>query len=417
MAKSLSELIRDGKDSATEFMCADFRNDSLAKEIVAFSNMSGGSILIGIEDDGTISGAPAHDLEERVINICRNLVEPSVIPDIYAHVTDSGAKVLEVRIPKGTFKPYQIKNTRRFYVRIGSVSIEPSTQELVRLLQSGGVYHFEVTSLPGTTLADIDLLRVRSYCEEYRNLEFDATGVERLLANWQMIDAQGQCTVTGALFFGKSVARVLPQAGIQLFRFAGRDRTGVLLDQRDLVEPVPEAITAAVKFVQSHSAVRSDFPAASTRRVDTHEYELFAVRELIVNAFCHRDWSVYGQKIRVSLFDDRLEIFSPGALPNSLSLANALAGVSYYRNPNIAQLCKDYELAERAGRGLQKIFRTFRERHLPPPEVIDDPTFFQVVLQKNRSEIAQLRSEVAAAQESPGETVGDQPSAKDSVSS
>ncbi len=126
-------------------------------------------------------------------------------------------------------------------------------------------------------------------------------------------------------------------------------------------------------------------PGASVDRAcSSHEYELFAVRELIVNAFCHRDWSVYGQKIRVTLFDDRLAIFSPGALPNSLSLANALAGVSYYRNPNIAQLCKDYELAERAGRGLQKIFRTFRERHLPPPEVIDDPMFFQVVLQKNQ---------------------------------
>ena len=96
---------------------------------------------------------------------------------------------------------------------------------------------------------------------------------------------------------------------------------------------------------------------------------------------------MYSQKIRVSLFDDRLEIFSPGALPNSLSLANALAGVSYYLNTNIAQLCKDYELAERAGRGLQKIFKAFRERHLSPPEVINDPTFFQVVLQKNQSHI------------------------------
>ena len=180
----------------------------------------------------------------------------------------------------------KVKNTNRFYVRIGSVSIEPSTQELVRMLQSGGVYHFEVTSLPGTSLADIDLLRLRIYCERFR-------------------------------------------------------------------------------------------------RVDVPEWEFFAVRELVVNAFCHRDWSVSGQKIRLSLFDDRLEIFSPGALPNNLSLANALAGVSYYRNPNISQLCKDYELAEKAGRGLQKIFKTFHERNLPPPEIVNDPTFFQVVLKRD----------------------------------
>ena len=197
-----------------------------------------------------------------------------------------------------------------------------------------------------------------------------------------MTDTQGQCTVTGVLFFGKSIARHLPQAGIQLFCFEGSDRTGIILDQRELSEPIPEAIDTAVKFVQAHSAVKSFFPADSIRRVDVPEYEFFAVRELVVNAFCHRDWSVYGQKIRLSIFDDRLEIFSPGALPNTLTLANAIAGISYYRNPNIAQLCKDYELAEKSGRGLQKIFKNYRERNLPAPEVVNDPAFFQVVLNK-----------------------------------
>ncbi|MDS4068134.1 MAG: ATP-binding protein [Candidatus Competibacter sp.] len=187
MAKSLPEILQSGEDSAVEFKSAEFRNESFAKEIVAFSNMAGGSIFVGVEDDGRVSG-----VEERVINICRNLVEPSVIPEIYSHLAASGAKVLEVRIPRGTFKPYKVKSTNRFYVRIGSVSIEPSTPELVRLLQSGGVYHFEVTSLPGTCLADIDLLRLRIYCEQYRRIEFDEAAIARLLSNWQLTDAQGQ---------------------------------------------------------------------------------------------------------------------------------------------------------------------------------------------------------------------------------
>ena len=387
MAKSLSEILQSGEDSAIEFKSAEFRNDSLAKEVVAFSNMAGGSIFIGVEDDGTVSGIPVSGIEERVINICRNLVEPSVIPEIYSHLAASGAKVLEVRIPKGIFKPYKVKSTNRFYVRIGSVSIEPSTQELVRLLQSGGVYHFEVTSLPGTSLADIDLLRLRTYCEQYRRVEFDDMAVARLLSNWQLTNAQGQCTITGALFFGMNLARLLPQAGIQLFRFEGSDRTGTMLDHRESSEPIPEAVDAAVKFVRAHSAVKSFFPVDSIRRVDVPDYDLFAIRELVVNAFCHRDWSIFGQKIRLSLFDDRLEVFSPGPLPNTLSLENALAGVSYYRNPNIAQLCKDYELAEKAGRGLQKIFKSYRERNLPSPELVNDPNFFQVVLKKNGSQI------------------------------
>lgn len=114
MAKSLPEIIQSGEDSAVEFKSAEFRNDSLAKEIVAFSNMSGGSIFIGVEDDGTVSGVPANGIEERVINICRNLVEPSVIPEIYSHLSTSGAKVLEVRIPKGIFKPYKVEEHQSF---------------------------------------------------------------------------------------------------------------------------------------------------------------------------------------------------------------------------------------------------------------------------------------------------------------
>ena len=147
-----------------------------------------------------------------------------------------------------------------------------------------------MTSLPGTSLADIDLLRLRIYCEQFRRVEFDDSDAVRLLSNWQRTDNQGQCTVNGALFFGNSLARLLPQAGIQLFHFEGCDRTGAIIDQRELCD----------------------------------------------------------------------------------------------RNPNIAQHCKDYELAEKAGRGLQKIFKTYRERNLPTPEIVNDPPFFQVVLKMNR---------------------------------
>ncbi|MER2600796.1 MAG: ATP-binding protein, partial [Candidatus Competibacter phosphatis] len=217
----------------------------------------------------------------------------------------------------------------------------------------------------------------------YRKIEFDEPMINQLLLNWQLIDRYGQCTITGALFFGIEITRLLPQAGAQLFRFAGNDRTGAIIDQREINESIPEIIDGTVKFIQENSSVRSFFPADSIRRTDIAQYDLFAVRELVVNAFCHRDWSIFGQRIRLSLFDDRLEIFSPGPLPNTLSLENALAGVSYYRNPNIAQLCKDYELAEKAGRGLQKIFKSYQERNLPLPEFINDPAFFQVVLVKN----------------------------------
>ena len=230
MNKTIHEIIECGEDSSVEFKSEGFRNENLAREVAAFSNMSGGSVFIGVEDDGSVTGVSSEGLEERVINICRNLVEPSVIPELHKHVIDSGKKVLELFVPRGAFKPYKVKSANRFYVRVGSVSIEPSNQELARLLQSGGVYHYEVTSLPGTSLRDIDILRFRKYCEEYRKIEFDETTAPQYLTNWQLTDSQGQCSVVGCLFFGTNKKKLLPQAGIQLFRFEGIDKTGNIID-------------------------------------------------------------------------------------------------------------------------------------------------------------------------------------------
>ena len=380
--KNLTTILEQGEDHATEFKSGRFHNENLAKEIVAFSNSSGGSIFIGIEDDGAVSGIDDKATEERIINICRNLIEPSVLPEIFSHRHSNGKKVLEVAIPKGLFKPYKIKGQNRFYVRVGTVSIEPSMPELIRLLQSGGLYHFEITSLPSTSLSDLDWLRFREYCQTCRKLEFEEQDARKLLQNWQLMNSQGQMTVAGALFFTLNIERLLPQCGIQLFRFIGLDSTGAIADQKEVSMSVPDSIDAAVKFVQFNSAVRSIFIDGNTRRIDVPDYDFFIVRELITNAFCHRDWSIFGQKIRLSLFDDRLELFSPGALPNTLTLENALAGVSFYRNPNIAQLCRDYGLVEKAGRGLQKIMALCKQMNLPQPHFQCDSTFIKTTVYK-----------------------------------
>ena len=182
--KNLITILEQGEDHVTEFKSGRFHNESLAKEIVAFSNSSGGSIFIGIEDDGAVSGIDDKATEERIINICRNLIEPSVLPEIFSHRHSNGKKVLEVVIPKGLFKPYKIKGQNRFYVRVGTVSIEPSMPELIRLLQSGGLYHFEITSLPGTSVSDLDWLRFREYCQTCRKLEFEEQDARKLLQNW-----------------------------------------------------------------------------------------------------------------------------------------------------------------------------------------------------------------------------------------
>lgn len=376
---ALEEYLRDGENSLVEFKSEQVHPDSLAKAIVAFANMAGGEILIGVEDDGRVSGVNDPTLADKIIVIYRNNIAPPLIP-VITSTEFQGKRIYYIAVSKGLYKPYKVKTTNKFYIRAGATSVEPTNEELIRLFQDGQQRHFEISPIPGTALADVDLLKFRAYCTDFRTIDVDDQERERLLYNLQILTREGNLTIAGLLFFGKEIVRFLPQAGIELHSFAGDDVTSDILDSKIVVSDIPAAIAAAEDFVTFHSQKRSYFNAAETRRTDRYDFEPFVVRELVVNAFAHRDWSIFGQKIRIAIFHDRLELFSPGKLPNTINLENALSGVSYYRNPIIAQWLHDYRLSEKLGRGLFKMMKFYKANQLPAPQFVADPTYFKVIL-------------------------------------
>jgi ATP-dependent DNA helicase RecG len=382
----IQSLIESGENSRTEFKSGAFHNDSLAQEIAAFANMRGGQILVGVEDDGSLSGIdePAKMIE-RIIHICRNNILPPLIPDL-AVVRCGDRNILVVTVEKGNAKPYKVKSSNRYYIRAGTSAIEPTQEELVRLLQNGAQFHFEASALAGSGLDDIDLLKFRLYCREYRKIEYDEEEIPQIFYNLQIVDEQQRMTVFGSLLFGRQPARLLPQAGLELNAFDGTDVMAPLTDSATILDTLPECIQAGEAFVRRNSHVRSVFNQDETRRRDIPDYEPFVVRELLANAFAHRDWAIFGQRIRLHLFTDRLECFSPGRLPNTLNLTRALAGISYYRNPLIAQMLKDYGLVDKLGRGLQKIMRHYTNAQLPLPEFDQSGEFFNVTVKKSAAD-------------------------------
>jgi len=380
MESDIYRIISNGENSRTEFKSRDFHNDSLAKEIAAFSNMSGGEIFIGISDNCVIEGTEDKQIEERVINICRNNIIPPVIPEI-SFIHAEGKKILHITVEKGKFKPFKVKSSNKYYIRVGSVSIEPTNEELIRLFQDSPQFHFEASILPGTTVDNIDLLKFRLYCKDFRQTEWEEeTDFRQLLYNFQIIDENGCLTVAGALFFGKDISRFLPQSGIDMICFNGADSIADMTDYKSIDGNIPELIETAEQFVKFNSRIKAVFNQNETRRTDRHDYEPFVIREIVTNAFMHRDWSIFGQKIRLSLFQNRAEIFSPGKIPNTLNLIRAVSGISYYRNPVIAQMLKDYKFAEKAGRGLQKIIRFHSRNNLKSPDFDIDGEYFKVIL-------------------------------------
>ncbi len=372
------EIIRAGENSRIEFKSIQFHSDSFSKEAVAFANMKGGDIYIGISDDGKIENIDS-SVEEKIVNICRNNIHPSIIPEIVAIVVD-GKKILRVTVEKGQHKPYKVKTSNKFYIRAGSVSIEPTNEELVRLFQDGQQLHFEVSSLFRYDTNVFDLLSFRDYVENYRGLSFEDAETDNILYNLQCINEEGLVSVVGALFFATNPTRFLPQSGIEMNAFEGKDTSSNLTDYKSENCSIIKCIEQALAFIKKHSITKVTFDSENGNRIERADYEPFVIREIVVNAFMHRDWSIFGQRIRINLFKNRLEIFSPGRLPNTLNLRRALAGISYYRNPIISQMLKDYKMADRIGRGLQTVVNHHSKNKLKDPLFEDETEYFRVTL-------------------------------------
>jgi ATP-dependent DNA helicase RecG len=162
----LAELIRNGEDSSLEFKRDDVQNHDLAKELVAFLNLDGGTLLLGVEDDGRVSGTTRDNLDEWVAEICRTKIEPPVIPSLsWARDVEPGKHVLAVRLTIGPNKPYaRVHSGRRnYFIRVGSTSREASRDELERMFQASGHLNYGLKPVPGTTIEDLDGRRLRDY--------------------------------------------------------------------------------------------------------------------------------------------------------------------------------------------------------------------------------------------------------------
>jgi ATP-dependent DNA helicase RecG len=182
------------------------------------------------------------------------------------------------------------------------------------------------------------------------------------------------------LYFGKELTQFLPQSGIDMFRFSGTEKDTDILDHKTEILPIPQLLEVGERFIKYNSSTKAVFNQSETRREDVQEYPEFVVRELLSNAFAHRDWSIFGQRVKIDIFSDRLEIFSPGKLPNTLELESAISGISYYRNPIISQMLKDYSLVEKSGRGLLKILNYYKKNKLSLPRFDATNFFLKVTL-------------------------------------
>lgn len=352
----LHQRIASWENLHTELQDWPVAPDYLASALVAFANTDGGQLILGVRKDRTIAGVDDPDRAAQTVdNVAFNNCDPpvTVIQEVLRPA--GGAPVLVVNVPKGEMRPYRT-NRGVYFVRRTSGRFQASREELLRLFLATESLFYDETPLLRLALQDLDLNAFGHYLQETGQTSL-ADSPERLLSNWRLL-VKGHPTVAGLLLFGRDPQLHLPFAQINAARFPGTDSSGEPSDRKDLKGQMLDVIAKAEQFLDLH--------LLTPHRIQGFEPEprpelpKEALREAIVNAVAHRDYTIRGP-IRLFVFDDRVEIHTPGKPPNSVDEEAMRAGVHVVRNPTIYARLSDAGLVTRAGTGIRRILRLVKE--------------------------------------------------------
>lgn len=403
----LSELIRNGENSGVEFKRDDVHPDSFSKEIAALLNLEGGRILLGVEDEGTVTGLTRDisQAEEWVMNVCRDRVQPSIIPYWETLRWESSKIIGVITLPADSpDKPYKAKRGSAWitFVRVGSTSREATREEEARLYQSSGLMRYDIKPVPGSSMDDLDQRRLHNYFRDIRQQDCppidEKEAWRQLFVNTDLMVEEQDKTVptTGAVFlFGRNPNHFLPQAGITAAAYPGKEKDYATRERATLRGPIVSLfsengtllesglVRQAIDFVRRNTAVEAWIDDDGRRQDRWKDYPLEAVRECIVNAVAHRDYTIAVTDIELSLYSDRLEVISPGRLPNTVTVEKIKTGYRATRNELIKEVLRDYRYIEGTGLGIpRKIIRGMREHNGTEPDLVEEEDRFIVRLWK-----------------------------------
>ena len=404
----LDDLLTNGENSKVEFKRDDVLSDKLAKELSALLNFEGGKILLGVENDGTLSGLvrSREEFEEWVMNIASENIQPPFIPGL-EFVKLRGKVVGVIGVPADSpDKPYKAKQGRSWvtFMRVGSTSRVATREQEGRLYQASRIVFYDLKPIPGTGQEHLDQRRVENYFEAILGrpvpVERDRHEWQRLLVNTDFLkplEGNVVATVVGLLVFGEKPHPWLPQAGITATAYPRQEKEYNTIDEEVIRGPLVSVfsetargagrvidrgvIDQAVDFVSRNMGSVAWLQGARRRRKKALPIE--AVRETIVNAVVHRDYALVGTDIEISLYQDRLEVISPGRLPNGVTVEKMKEGLRATRNGQLKDVLRDYGYVEHRGLGVpHRIVKAMRVHNGTEPDLIENGDRFTVKLWK-----------------------------------
>lgn len=387
-AIELIDIIGAGETSKVQFKRELDNQDKVAAELIAFSNSKGGMLLFGVEDKTGEMVGLEYDAIQRTSNAISNIANELVKPTVYittevvtVEVSDTVKKsILVVHIDEGVSKPYKDRNGA-IWIKQGSDKRRVTdNNEQIRLFQQNGSLYVDEMIIPNTSEADVDKKKVEKYINAIPKADSEEKVEinENLLTNLNILK-DSKLTLGGLEFFANNPQKYRPAFCIKAVSFFGNSIGGSSYrNSKDIDGTIPEMFDQAIGFLTTN--LRSVQAEQNFNSVGVLEISKIALEELVQNALTHRDYSK-NSPIRIMIFDNRVEIVSPGSLPNSLTIENIKMGNAVVRNNLMVSYCSKLMNYRGFGSGITRALE-----NQPNIELINDVDGEQFIVRIPRIE-------------------------------
>jgi len=377
---AFSDLAKKKQGQFVEYL-PDTNADRLAETLVAFANGDGGMVLLGLTPEGVMNDKFMTEDAESLLWQAQGRCRPPVRTEWQQIETPQGTAVA-IRVLRST--ELHTMDDGRVLIRVGDENRPLVGDKVSHLAATKATGDFETDVVAGAARSDLEDEIVQEYIakREERGRLVLSRPADQVLAEIGALTDAGEPTVAGMLLFGQEPQFYLPQSGLVFVRFAGTEPRGPeglpgYSRRQEIQGPLPRLIEAAWKVLWEEMRIAA--VVKGLEREERSEYPPFAVREALVNAVCHRDYRLKGRRIEVRMFDNRLEVISPGGLPGYITVDN-IVDEHFSRNPRIVSGLFQWGYIEELGLGIDRMIEDMVQAGHPPPEFKATPYSFTVTL-------------------------------------
>ncbi len=353
----LKERILKGENLHTEFKEPISNNEDIAKCIVSFANTDGGQIIFGVNDNGEVVGVTNIDeLLRRTDDIAFNRCEPpvTIVPETLQLEDKS---IIIINVPKGSQRPYRTSRGY-YYVRSANRCRQASREELLRLFQETESIYYDEIELPRASIKDMDMSYAKEFLDKFFAMRVENSELLRYLINIKAFTKNEKPTLTGMLFFGENPQDYIPYARIVAAYIEGEDISTPPSNKKEFKGKISQILEDCMSFLKIY--IKEKHIIKGLEPEGYPEIEDFVLREALVNAVAHRDYTI-NAPVRVFIFPDRIEFYTPGKLPNTVTVDNMRMGVHVIRNPNIYNFLNKMGLVTDIGSGVRRIISSVQK--------------------------------------------------------